>query len=314
MNRSLLGAAAWGNVKAVRHGLAAGADLEERNALGETCIICAAKNPQQQTDMIRDLIDAGANVNAVATNGRTALLEAIERRHVSVVRLLLERGADVTTEQQRGALSHACDKATGHLEIMRLLMSAGASVLEGNPEPLAALCFSTACYKTSEAEESKQSEEVRTRGSYPERVRLLIHAGARMHARDARGQSALHKACLFGQYDSVTELLLAGADGLATDGSGATPLSLALQPTTAFHGDHEGKKAIAALLQHGESRWLQQCWAPQRHADYPPEARQVVRKYARLGCLLARRFLPGCQQHALNDVWLQHVIPRVVLF
>lgn len=64
-------------------------DHEEQTALHE-----ATSNDRDSSDLVRLLLDAGADVNAVDTDGRTPLLNAALCDMESCTRLLLERGAD----------------------------------------------------------------------------------------------------------------------------------------------------------------------------------------------------------------------------
>ena len=85
---------------------------------------------------VRQLLEAGVNVNTFLENGANALIYAIIKGRTRVVRLLLERGADPSTKARTGKYAgnsfplHALAVAAehGHLEIVRMLIRAGAQV------------------------------------------------------------------------------------------------------------------------------------------------------------------------------------------
>lgn len=75
------------------------------------------------------LLKAGANVNAKAVEGLTALMVASNSGHAAIVKLLLANGSDVnaaTTPRGYTPLMFATEN--GNLEVMRALINAGANV------------------------------------------------------------------------------------------------------------------------------------------------------------------------------------------
>lgn len=80
------------------------------------------------SDVVRYLLDAGANVNfAAAGSGFTALTGAVAGGHREIVRILIDAGADVNhryEEQEFSPLLSAA--ADGDIEIVRMLIDAGA--------------------------------------------------------------------------------------------------------------------------------------------------------------------------------------------
>lgn len=66
-------------------------------------------------DVVRVLIESGANVEEHNENGHTPLMEASSAGHVTVARILLEAGACINThsnEFKESALTLACYKGT----------------------------------------------------------------------------------------------------------------------------------------------------------------------------------------------------------
>jgi len=90
-------AARLGRVNVVRLLLEKGANVDARNDWGVTPLHQAAT--EGRVGVVRLLLEKGADVDARASFGVTPLLFAASRGHVDVVRLLLEKGADVNARE-----------------------------------------------------------------------------------------------------------------------------------------------------------------------------------------------------------------------
>ncbi|WP_408951969.1 ankyrin repeat domain-containing protein [Lysobacter sp. Hz 25] len=180
-------------------------------------------------DAVRRLLDLGLPVDALDSQGCTALLRAAGGGHRAVVDLLLARGADPQLAAHSGATPLSAAVSMRHAEIVDRLVAAGASLEQRLPGDLTVLMVACALGLTDLA------------------ARLLT-AGADVHARDAQGRMALHCAAMFGftarersrlvaLFDT---LLLAGVDA-DQSAAGATPLLLLLgaraEPGTAADED-----------------------------------------------------------------------------
>lgn len=113
--------AAGGQKDKVRQLLDAGMDVDKRDENGRTALIAAARRGHAQ--IVGMLLEEGCNVNATDTSGRTALIYAAREGFPPVVKLLLRGGADASIADRRGqtALDYAkAAKQDGIVEMLTL--------------------------------------------------------------------------------------------------------------------------------------------------------------------------------------------------
>jgi ankyrin repeat protein len=122
-------AGARGHLEILKITLEHGADLKSTNRYGGTALIPASERGHVET--VSTLIKAGVGVDHINNLGWTALLEAIilsdgGARHVQIVRLLVNAGANVNLADRGSVtpLQHA--RNHGHAEIEKILIAAGA--------------------------------------------------------------------------------------------------------------------------------------------------------------------------------------------
>ena len=122
-------AGARGHNEILKLTLAHGADLKSTNRYGGTALIPAAERGHVQT--VRILISAGVDVNHINNLHWTALMEAIVLsnggpQHVEIVRQLVDAKADVHLADAQGVtpLQHA--RQRGYQQIEEILLRAGA--------------------------------------------------------------------------------------------------------------------------------------------------------------------------------------------
>lgn len=121
----------------------------------EQALIAAAK--KGDTTEVQGLLAQGADPNASAEYGVTALMHAAANGHIAVVHTLLDARADVNAKDWGGvtALMHAA--ANGHATVVRTLLDARADAIAMSKSDKTALMYA----------ESQRHAEV---------VRLLMHA------------------------------------------------------------------------------------------------------------------------------------------
>ena len=163
--------------QAVRLLIDRAARIAVRDSIGGTALTWAAGFGDAAC--VQALLDTGAEVEIVGrVTGWTPLIWAAGFNDAAIVQILIRHGANLEAEDYlEGAtpLIHAA--RTGKIESMWTLIRAGAQLektdMNGNTPLLAA---------------------AKNAGGDAEKVRLLIDAGANIHARDAAGRSALELA------------------------------------------------------------------------------------------------------------------------
>lgn len=159
-------------------------------------------------DMVRFLLQAGADQEHKTDEMHTALMEASMDGHVEVARLLLDSGAQVNmpTDSFESPLTLAA--CGGHVELATLLIERGANIEEVNDEGYTPLM-----------EAAREGHE--------EMVALLLTKGANINATTEETQeTALTLACC-GGFSEVAAFLINGGANLELGAS--TPLMEASQ-------------------------------------------------------------------------------------
>jgi ankyrin repeat protein len=122
-------AGAEGRVEILKLALAAGADLKDTNRYGGTALIPAAHHGH--VEAVKLLLATAIDKDHVNNLGWTALLEAVILGdggpvHTEIVRLLVEAGANVNIADRDGATPLAHAKRSNYSGMVRILSAAGA--------------------------------------------------------------------------------------------------------------------------------------------------------------------------------------------
>jgi hypothetical protein len=118
------------------------------------------------TEIVRLLLEYGANVNLTDNIYGSALKVASSYGHIAIVRLLINSGADVTPNYWHGAPLHDASNM-GYTDIVRLLLKSGAEVNHCEYE----------CYTALQAA---------SREGHIDIVRLLLESGANVDPQNSQ--------------------------------------------------------------------------------------------------------------------------------
>ncbi|XP_047044497.1 ankyrin-1-like, partial [Lolium rigidum] len=181
-------------------------DVDALDMCGRTPLVWAISCKKGKMDIVRYLLDHGANPNHVDKTGCTPLHEATKIGHCEVVELLLSRGAYVDTfSTDHGTPLHVAAKHKQD-SVMKILLDhhADCNKILGSfcsPLMLAIHSRSVKC------------------------VNLLLEAGA--DVKGMRTSTPLQSAAMGGLTDVLKPLLDAGADPDVRDELGLLPIQLA---------------------------------------------------------------------------------------
>jgi ankyrin repeat protein len=142
MSEQLLEAVKAGDAARASQLLAAGADVNARDAYGATALINAAYSGN--AEMVEALLAAGAEVDAKDELGWTALMKAcfnadLDRGFPDIVKRLIAAGADPNVKITYGIRPLMLAAGYGEAGVCEALIAGGADVLARNDGGLTAL-------------------------------------------------------------------------------------------------------------------------------------------------------------------------------
>ncbi|EED17250.1 ankyrin repeat containing protein [Talaromyces stipitatus ATCC 10500] len=178
-------------------------DRSGTNALQWACM-------QGHSEVVPQLLERGADVNAEGGKYGNALQAASGQGHRKIVQLLLENGADVNAQGgQYGNVLQAAAQG-GHFDVVQLLLENGADVnAQGG-------YYRNALY----AAVNRRNLEI---------IQLLLENGADVNAQGGQYGNAVQAAAQGGHFDVVQLLLENGADVNAQGGYYGNALQAAAQ-------------------------------------------------------------------------------------
>jgi ankyrin repeat protein len=110
-----------GRTQVVQHMLKMGAQIEPDELLAE-----AVRNGVADRDVVELMLEQGADINQLTSEGETPLILAVKKGERLLVKRLILYGADVNKPGNNGELPLAIAKTQGNDSIIRLLRQNGA--------------------------------------------------------------------------------------------------------------------------------------------------------------------------------------------
>lgn len=196
------------HVECVRQLIQAGSNLESFNHTLQTPLFVAAE--LGHVDCVQELIQAGANFSKRDARGLTPFLIAAKKCHLEVMRILLEAGDNIDQHHAiHGTALHLVATQGNDLACLKFLLDAGANRTLVNNSGYTA--FMATAY---------------SRSPNPA-LRVLLENGEDVNQRDAKGRTALRVVLSYGHTSLLDPLLEFGADVLSPDTTGKTAAEIA---------------------------------------------------------------------------------------
>jgi ankyrin repeat protein len=185
-----------------------GADVNQATEKGFTPFYIACQNGHEE--IVKLLIDMGADVSQTTKDGCTPLYMACQNGHEEIVKLLIDMGADVSQTTKDGCNPLHVASAEGHEEVVKLLIDKVENVNQANENGCTPLYM--ACQEGHE-----------------EIVKLLIDKVENVNQACKKRCTFLYVASKYGHEKVVKILIDKEANVNQANENGLTPLHVASQ-------------------------------------------------------------------------------------
>lgn len=210
----LIAAVTSGQPDVVRLLLSAGADINARGPEDRTALLYAIQAEQPEMALLL-LEQEGVDLEARDSHGSTPLVEAVVFGQLEVAEVLLEKGADPNGPGPVGRTALHVEAVHLDVEVFRWLLERGANPDARDDDgwiPLHHTAFSGASADYSEGRDVRSA------------LNLLLESTSDMNAANDARQTPLHGAVRWAEPWLIKALLDAGANSLAMDRGGYSPV------------------------------------------------------------------------------------------
>jgi ankyrin repeat protein len=178
-------------------------DVNLRSAKGETPLLLVCENPADEVEIVKVIVNAGADVNEPDENGWSPLHAALYLMNLATAQFLLSRGANPNAQDKFGltpvmALTLSTNfKKEEYLDTWEQLLASGYDVTITDKHMSRSILHFLSCAD---------------RGHILLKSLLEARPGLNVNCRDAHGFTPLHYAAMRKQTDAIELLLSHGAD------------------------------------------------------------------------------------------------------
>ncbi len=251
--QALFNSAKHGDLQTIDAIIKSGFPLNSREqSSGATAIIMASRHGH--TDVVRALLNAGADVQTQDNKDMTALLWATQGGHFEVVHALSDHGIDTEVRNSAGETALLAAAWDGYQDIVSSLLANGADVNARNNEGWSALInasinghvsvvhtlLDSGADPSLPAFDGKTALMAAAWNGHTDIVRVLSKNESTVNMRNADGWTALMNAAWNGHRAAVKILVDTGAEVQSVNVDNHTAAALATS---------RGHRDIAALLQ-----------------------------------------------------------------
>jgi len=217
----------YGNPEMIRMLIDAGADVTYTTPDGRTLLISAAET--NEPSVIELLLDAKLPVRAQDESGLTALHVAAKRGSPEIVRLFIEAGADIYAEHEKYRPKTPMDQAifSANVAIVRMLLEAGYSpnyVASDGHVPLNSVLVCKINHRPMNHDTGEELSIDEFAQRLVDIAEMLFDVGAQLPANQFGSNSLLHSAAVAHSAEMIALLINEGADPNKTSSFGMTPL------------------------------------------------------------------------------------------
>uniref|UniRef100_A0A6P7GHQ1 Ankyrin-3-like isoform X1 n=1 Tax=Diabrotica virgifera virgifera TaxID=50390 RepID=A0A6P7GHQ1_DIAVI len=210
-----------GHLKLVKKLIEGGAIINEVDSNGFTSLHIAANAKARHIKVVKYLLAQGADINAIESWGRSPLHFATRKNDLEMVRLFTEAGANMQCTDIYGSMPIHVAAEEGYVEIVKHFLERGIDVDIVNESSKMTSLHMAAC------------------GGYIEVVDYLLLNNANVHLKDCQKRGSIYHGVLGGNAKIVHGLIEKGVKLKAKDIFKMTPLDLACR---------EGNLEIVQLL------------------------------------------------------------------